>query len=272
LLLVSADGILPAMETASPPVALTGDALTRLERIARAAGDEILGYYTDGISAELKSDQTPVTAADHAAHRSILRALAEWNKDVPVISEEGTIPSYAVRSGWGRFWLVDPLDGTKEFLQRNGEFTVNIALIEGGEPVLGVVYAPAQELMYVAGRGLGSWKRERAGDMRRITSRPLPPGTPLVVAESRSHPSAELHAYLATIPVKARVQAGSSLKFCWVAEGKADIYPRFGRTMEWDVAAGDCVFRESGADAPRRSPLRYNKPDLANAHFIIGNA
>ena len=260
------------METGSPPCAVTGESLAHLERIARAAGAEILRHYTDDISVELKSDQSPVTAADHAAHELIVRALMEWDPDTPVVSEEGVVPPYGVRSSWTRFWLVDPLDGTKEFLQRNGEFTANVALIQGGAPVLGVVYAPALELLYVAGQGLGSWKREGGSEARRISSRPAQPGTPLVVAESRSHPSAELNAYLATIPVKARVQAGSSLKFCWVAEGKADIYPRFGRTMEWDVAAGDCVFRESGVVAPRSSPLRYNNPDLANPHFVIGEA
>ncbi len=259
--------------TMSPaPIAVTSESLTRLEGIARAAGAEILRHYTSAVSVELKRDRSPVTAADRAAHRSIASALAEWDRETPVVSEEGEIPDYAVRLHWSRLWLVDPLDGTKEFLQRNGEFTVNVALIDHGEPVLGVVYAPALDLLYVAGRGLGAWKRERGSEARRITSRPPAPGTPLVVAESRSHPSAELDAYLATVPVKARVQAGSSLKFCWVAEGKADIYPRFGRTMEWDVAAGDCIFRESGLGAPRGSPLRYNKPDLANDAFVIGEA
>lgn len=260
------------MPTSPPPIAVTAESLARLEEIARAAGAEILRQYTPAVSVELKSDRSPVTAADHAAHRSIATALAEWDPETPVVSEEGVIPDHALRLGWTRFWLVDPLDGTKEFLQRNGEFTVNVALIEQGDPVLGVVYAPALDLLYVAGRGLGAWKRERGGEARRVTSHPPVPGTPLVVAESRSHPSSELEAYLATVPVKARVQAGSSLKFCWVAEGKADLYPRFGRTMEWDVAAGDCVFRESGVGAPRRSPLRYNKPDLANEHFVIGTA
>lgn len=259
--------------TASPaPIAVTGEALARLEEIARAAGAEILRYYTPAVPVELKGDHSPVTAADYAAHACIARALADWDPDTPVVSEEAAVPDYGLRRGWKRFWLVDPLDGTKEFIQRNGEFTVNVALIDDGEPVLGVVYAPALDLLYVAGRGLGAWKRERGSQARRITSRPPAPGTPLVVAESRSHPSAELEAFLANVPVKARVQAGSSLKFCWVAEGKADIYPRFGRTMEWDVAAGDCVYRASGVGAPRASPLRYNKPDLANAHFVIGEA
>lgn len=258
------------MTTDPSPIVLAPESLLRLESIARAAGTEILRHYTPAVLVELKGDRSPVTAADHAAHRSIAGALAEWDGQTPVVSEEGEIPDYAVRRHWNRFWLVDPLDGTKEFLQQNGEFTVNVALIEQGEPVLGVVFAPALDLLYMAGRGLGAWKRELGREPRRLSSSRPAAGTPLVVAESRSHPSAELDAYLATIPVKARVQAGSSLKFCWVAEGKADIYPRFGRTMEWDVAAGDCVFRESGLERPRRSPLRYNKADLANDAFVIG--
>jgi 3'(2'), 5'-bisphosphate nucleotidase len=249
---------------------LSSASLAILEAIARQAGAAILKYYGADHPPELKVDQSPITAADRAAHVVTTEALRAWTPDVPVISEEGVLPAWEVRRDWPRFWLVDPLDGTKEFLHRNGEFTVNIALINGTEPVLGVVYAPALDLLYLAGKGLGSWRRERAGPLERIRSRPAPPGAPLVVAESRSHPSADLERYLATIPVKRRVQAGSSLKFCWVAEGKADIYPRFGRTMEWDVAAGDCVFRESGDGCPRSSPLRYNTPGLDNAGFIIG--
>src|SRR6185437_16571309 len=141
---------------------------------------------------ELKLDQTPITAADRAAHAIICDALARWTPAVPVISEEGSLPPPDVRRTWSRFWLVDPLDGTKEFLQRNGEFTVNIALISDGEPVLGVVFAPALDLLYLAGRGLGAWKRQNRGPAQRLLSHPLPAGTPLVVAESRSHPSAEL--------------------------------------------------------------------------------
>jgi 3'(2'), 5'-bisphosphate nucleotidase len=249
---------------------LDAASLEHLEAIARRAGEAILAHYRAEQPAELKADRSPITAADRAAHTVITEALAAWTPEVPVVSEEGALPDAQVRQAWRRFWLVDPLDGTKEFIQRNGEFTVNIALISDGEPVLGVVFAPALDLLYLAGRGLGAWKRQNRGPAQRLLSHPLPPGTPLVVAESRSHPSAELEQYLTTVPVKSRVRAGSSLKFCWIAEGKADIYPRFGRTMEWDVAAGDCVFRESGDGRPRTSPLRYNTPGLDNTGFIIG--
>jgi len=246
------------------------EALERLDGIARTAGAAILAHYHDGVAVELKGDRSPLTAADRAAHHAIVDALRAWDGDVPVVSEEGDLPPYAARAGWTRFWLVDPLDGTKEFLQHNGEFTVNIALIEAGEPVLGVVYAPALDLLYHAGKGSGAWKQEGQGPPVRIHSARKPAGTPLVVAESRSHPSPELEAFLRTVPVARRVQAGSSLKFCWVAEGRADLYPRFGPTMEWDTAAGDCIYRHSGRDGERRSPLRYNTPTLRHNHFVIG--
>ena len=251
-------------------VTVSLEALARLSALAREAGAAILTHYSSGIEVSQKADRSPVTAADHAAHRVIADGLAAWDPSIPVVSEEGEIPPYDVRKSWERFWLVDPLDGTKEFIQRNGEFTVNIALIERGEPVLAVLYAPALDLLYYAGRGLGSWKERSGGSRERIHSSPPAPGQPLVVAESRSHPSAQLEVFLKTVPVARRVQAGSSLKFCWVAEGKADIYPRLGPTMEWDVAAGDAIFRYSGQVAPRVSPLRYNTPDLRNEGFVIG--
>lgn len=256
--------------TASPPVAGDPSALDRLASLARRAGEAILPHYRPGLVAEQKGDRGPVTVADRAAHDVIVAGLAAWDPATPVISEEGEVPDAATRAGWSRFWLVDPLDGTKEFLQRNGEFTVNIALIEAGRPILGVVFAPALDLLYLAGEGLGAW-REGAGRSRvRLASRPPAPGQPLRVAESRSHPSAELEAWLRTVPVAERIPAGSSLKFCWLAEGRVDVYPRFGATMEWDVAAGDCVFRQSGADGPRVSPLEYNRPDLRIPGFVVG--
>ena len=251
-------------------VELSPEALNHLNGIAEEAGRAAMAHYHSAVVVQQKGDRGPVTAADHAAHAVIVRGLSEWDPAIPIISEEGDIPDPAARAQWTRFWLVDPLDGTKEFLQRNGEFTVNIALVDRGAPVLGVVLAPALDLVYYAGAGLGTWRRQNGSPATRVFSDPPRPGQALVVAESRSHPSAELEAYLDTIPVARRVQAGSSLKFCWVAEGKADIYPRFGPTMEWDVAAGDCVFRNSGRAGPRGSSLTYNKPELRNGSFIIG--
>jgi len=258
---------------AHPPVQevdLSAASLARLVALAERAGDATLAHYHPGVAISQKGDRGPVTAADHAAHAVIAAELARWDPGIPVVSEEGAIPDAAARRGWTRFWLVDPLDGTKEFIQRNGEFTVNVALIDHGEPVLGVIHAPALGTTWSAGRGLGAWRHPRGWPPAAIHSAPPAPGQPLRVAESRSHPSPELEAWLATVPVAERVVAGSSLKFCWVAEGRADVYPRFGPTMEWDVAAGDCIFRYSGRGAPRRSPLRYNQPDLRIPGFIIG--
>ena len=250
--------------------AVSPDALVRLVSLVVEAGAAILEHYRADIEVREKGDRSPVTAADHAAHRVIVPALEAWTPDIPVVSEEGEIPHAESRRDWTRFWLVDPLDGTKEFIARNGEFTVNVALVEGGVPVLGAIYAPALDLLYYAGRGIGSWKREGDGPSVRIVSHPPRPGRPLRVVESRSHPSTALEAWLKTIPVAERVSAGSSLKFCWVAEGKADVYPRLGPTMEWDVAAGDCIFRNSGVKGERRSPLVYNKLDLRNGDFVLG--
>jgi 3'(2'), 5'-bisphosphate nucleotidase len=230
-----------------------------------------MAYYDGHLAQDVreKDDRSPVTLADEVAHELLVDGLSEIDPGTPIISEEDTLAPYEARRGWRRFWLVDPLDGTKEFIKRRAEFTVNVALIEDGEPVLGVVLAPAMDLLYWAVKGEGAW-RENGSGAERIYSSPAAPGTALTVVESLSHPSAELETYLQTIPVARRVKAGSSLKFCWVAEGRADVYPRLGPTMEWDVAAGDCVYRQSGRAGERVSPLTYNKPDLRNPSFIIG--
>jgi 3'(2'), 5'-bisphosphate nucleotidase len=240
--------------------------------LAREAGRATMTYYDTGVAAGVreKDDRSPVTLADEVAHDILVEGLRKIDPETPVVSEEAEAASFDHRRNWRRFWLVDPLDGTKEFIKQRAEFTVNVALIESGEPVLGVVLAPALDLLYWAVKGEGAWKEENGGSPQRIYSRPPTPGTPLTVVESLSHPSPELEEYLQTIPVARRVKAGSSLKFCWVAEGRADIYPRLGPTMEWDVAAGDCVYRQSGSDGERQSPLTYNKPDLRNTSFVIG--
>ena len=169
-------------------VGVTPDSLDRLGQIARAAGAAILAHYDRPGVVSFKDDRSPLTEADRSAHCVIVDGLLEWDRTIPVISEEGEIPPYEERSRWDRFWLVDPLDGTKEFLHRNGEFTVNIALVVGDAPVLGVVYAPALDLLYSAGRGLGAWKEQPGAGAVRVYSEPRSAGTPLVVAESRSHP------------------------------------------------------------------------------------
>ena len=251
---------------------VTSQLRSAVAELAREAGRATMTYYGDenGAGVRAKADDSPVTLADEAAHRILVDGLGRLDPETPVVSEESQAEGYEARRGWRRFWLVDPLDGTKEFIKRRAEFTVNVALIENGEPVFGVVLAPALDLLYWAVKGQGAWREEKSAAAERIYSTAPAPGTPLTVVESLSHPSPELEEYLKTIPVARRVKAGSSLKFCWVAEGRADVYPRLGPTMEWDVAAGDCVYRQSGREGERPSPLTYNKPDLRNPSFVIG--
>jgi 3'(2'), 5'-bisphosphate nucleotidase len=240
--------------------------------LAREAGRATMRYYDGAQDAGVreKDDRSPVTLADEVAHDILVEGLRRIDPATPVVSEEAEAAAFEHRRGWRRFWLVDPLDGTKEFIKRRAEFTVNVALIEDGEPVFGVVLAPALELLYWAVKGAGAWREAKGDSAERIYSAAPAAGTPLTVVESLSHPSPELEEYLRTIPVARRVKAGSSLKFCWVAEGRADIYPRLGPTMEWDVAAGDCIYRQSGRNGERSSPLTYNKPDLRNPSFVVG--
>ncbi|MEX2574277.1 MAG: 3'(2'),5'-bisphosphate nucleotidase CysQ [Balneolaceae bacterium] len=250
----------------------TTDMTETIINISRQAGKAILEYYTEDIEVEQKSDDSPLTKADTAAHHLIVGALKKFTGDIPVISEEGGISGYDERKSWKRFWLVDPLDGTKEFIKRNGEFTVNIALIENGIPVLGVVHVPAGDVTYTGGKGAGSFKIISSGEPVRLRSVKPDLADPLAVVVSRSHGSDELQEELTGqgISIGKTLIAGSSLKFCLVAEGTADIYPRMGPTMEWDTAAGDAVFRYSGENGARVSPLSYNKPLLKNEGFIIG--
>ncbi|QGY30688.1 3'(2'),5'-bisphosphate nucleotidase CysQ [Pantoea cypripedii] len=219
--------------------------LEQICQLARAAGDAIMQVY-DGaqpMDIERKADDSPVTAADLAAHQVILSGLQALTPEVPVLSEEDP-PAWEIRQQWQRYWLVDPLDGTKEFIKRNGEFTVNIALIEKGKPVLGVVYAPAIGVLYSAAEGK-AWKEE-GGHKTQIHVRDARP--PLVVV-SRSHfdKDAELQEYLQQLGEHQTTAIGSSLKFCLVAEGKAQLYPRFGPTNIWDTGAGHAVAIAAGA-------------------------
>lgn len=238
--------------------------------IARKAGDVTMKYYRKEIDINLKEDRSPVTEADKEANTYIVKRLKEMDRTIPVISEEARLPDYEERQQWERFWLVDPLDGTKEFIKGLDEFTVNIALIEKGVPVMGVVVAPALDITYYSEKGKGSWKMRNSHPAERIYSEKADEGQPLRVVVSRSHASGALEQYLEKFNVEERIPSGSSLKFCLVAEGKADIYPRTGPTMEWDVAAGDCVYRYSAQTGTHSSSLTYNKPDLRNEGFVIG--
>jgi 3'(2'), 5'-bisphosphate nucleotidase len=237
--------------------------------IARAAGVEVISVYARDCTARTKSDGSPVTEADHRAQEVICRGLAGLDPDLPIIAEEdGRLTSEDV-GGSKRFWLVDPLDGTKEFLDRNGEFTINIALIEAEKPVLGVVFAPALGRLFASDLQSGAVVEDSDG--RRALSARKTPADGATVVFSRSHGDPEaVSRCLAGRTIAASICAGSSLKFCLVAAGEADLYPRLGRTMEWDTAAGDAVLRAAGGtvtDLDGR-PLTYGKPGFENPHFI----
>jgi len=249
--------------------------LDAVTAIAREAGALVMRHYREagenGIEVETKPDDSPVTLADREANDLIVRRLEALTPGVPIVAEESALPSWETRRGWTRFWLVDPLDGTKEFLKRNGEFTINIALVEDGEPVIGVVYAPAFDLTYRAAKDEGAWKIEAGDEPQRLRSRPAPAELPLKVLMSRSHADGtDLGVLLPDRRVDRVIPSGSALKFGLLAEGVGDVYVRTQGTHEWDVAAGDCVYRNSGEDGPRSSPFTYNKPSLVNEGFVIG--
>jgi 3'(2'), 5'-bisphosphate nucleotidase len=238
-----------------------------LARIARDAGALILDVYATDFSVRGKEDASPVTEADERAEALIVPALEALAPEVPVVAEEAVAAGRVPEIGdW--FWLVDPLDGTKEFISRNGEFTVNIALVHRGLPVLGVVLAPALGRMFTGVAGQGAWLEDAQG-RRPIACRAVP-AEGLTVVASRSHGDAvALDAFLAGRKVASLASAGSSLKLCLVAAGEADLYPRLGRTMEWDIAAGDAVLRAAGGEVCdlQGMPLRYGKAGFENPHF-----
>ena len=241
----------------------------RCVTLACDAGAAIMRVYAQDFSVETKSDNSPVTAADMAAHHIISAGLAALTPQIPVLSEEAADIPWAIRSSWTRWWLVDPLDGTREFIKKNGEFTVNIALIDRGVPVLGVVYAPALDYLVHAQRDVGCWMRSDGDDMPLASARPAP--MPLRVAASRSHLDARTQRVLERIGEHEKLGLGSSLKFCRIAEGRADVYPRFGPTSEWDTAAGQCVLDAAGGCVLGLDgePFRYNRGEsLLNPDFI----
>jgi 3'(2'), 5'-bisphosphate nucleotidase len=251
-------------------VEITETMVEAVVAIAKEAGEEILKVYGTDFAVEAKDDRSPVTAADRAAETVITQAITDRVTDrFPIVGEEAVDAGHIPDVKDTPFWLVDPLDGTKEFIKRNGEFTVNIALIDGARPVLGVVHAPALGATYW-GSVLGAFVETDGGPARPMAVRsPAPDG--LVVVASRSHRSAELDDYLAGYRVKEEVSTGSSLKFCLVAEARADLYPRLGRTMEWDTAAGQAVVTFSGGRVTGLdgAALTYGKPGFENPHFIV---
>ncbi len=238
--------------------------------LAREAGAAVMEIYRSGkADVQSKKDSSPLTEADLASHRIIVEGLGKIG-DYPVLSEESALISYEERKNWHRYWLVDPLDGTKEFINRTGEFTVNIALIEDKYPILGVVYAPVVDRMYYAASGCGAY-READGIIAGIGVSSIVPDKLRVVA-SRSHRGDALDEFLEKLGQHECVSMGSSLKFCLVAEGSADLYPRLGPTMEWDTAAAQAVVEEAGGmvvDNESGARLRYNKRDLRNPWLLV---
>jgi 3'(2'), 5'-bisphosphate nucleotidase len=264
--------------------------LEKLIDIAAEAGAAISDVYHTKFEVSYKEDRSPLTMADQRSHAIILTRLTELSPQFPVLSEEGRDIPYEERKAWEYFWLVDPLDGTKEFIKRNGEFTVNIALIHGNKPVAGLIYVPEKKTYYFAAEGLGAYKLVNGNtpllglsfDTMLKKSQKLPSdagmiqdGRPLTIIGSRSHAAKEFEEFIKALkekyPEAATLSAGSSLKFCLVAEGMADVYPRFGPTMEWDTAAGQCIVEEAGGVVVDRSRKRltYNKESLLNSDFVV---
>ena len=246
--------------------------LEPVAELALKAGNEILAVYnSEEFSIQEKDDKSPLTAADLASHHAIVNGLAALTADIPVLSEESASLPFTERSSWQRYWLVDPLDGTREFIKRNGEFTVNIALIDAGVPVLSVVHVPVSGVTYLACQGLGAFKQEPGGPRKAIRVRKLGDG-PVMVVGSRSHRGESLNNFLDKLGKHDMVGMGSSLKLCLVAEGSADVYPRLGPTSEWDTAAAQCVVEQAGGFVTDTAmkPLRYNTKDsLLNPFFLV---
>ena len=248
--------------------------LPALAEIVDAAGQAILEVYGSDFEVQHKSDQSPLTQADLAAHRVIETGLAALQPRLPVFSEESEPPPYAERRGWRRYWLVDPLDGTREFVNRNGEFTVNIALIEDGRARLGAVGAPCLDQLFMGDVANGWAEKREGGQSTPLSGRQMTHQQSLTVVASRSHGNARLQRYLEALsksfPKLERRPMGSSLKLCLLAEGQADLYPRLGPTSEWDIAAADAVLSAAGGAVRQLNgmPLAYNKADILNPDFI----
>ena len=244
--------------------------LEKIVSLAQEAGEAIMEIYKKDFKVEYKDDKSPLTEADLKANEIICRKLEELYPNIPIMSEENKQTEYTIRKDWEYYWCIDPIDGTKEFVKKNDEFTVNIALIHKTIPVLGVVYAPAIDEMYKAKKGEGAFKNNQKLPLH---TNPTPKEKLFVVA-SKSHLSQETQEFIDNLETKTieQVSKGSSLKLCMVAEGVADIYPRLAPTMEWDTAAADAIVREAGKmtyQFAKDEPLMYNKEDLLNPWFVV---
>ena len=248
-----------------------GGLIDEVIAIARNAGEKIIDIYDSKFSIEYKADKSPLTAADIAAHNAICKHLQRLTPELPILSEESAAIPYSTRRTWTQYWLVDPLDGTREFVKRNGEFTVNIALIDNNQPLLGVIQIPVSDVCYYGIAGRGAYKQDPHGTTTEITTKTTDPNN-LTIAGSRSHGNNRQRAFLEQFPDARIVALGSSLKLCMIAEGMVDIYPRFGPTSEWDTAAAQAIVEAAGGRVTTMAiePLMYNKRDtLVNPHFVV---
>ncbi|HQS58964.1 MAG: 3'(2'),5'-bisphosphate nucleotidase [Gallionellales bacterium 35-53-114] len=260
------------VQSAAPSNAEMTLLLQQIVQLARSAGAAIMEIYrSEDFGETSKADNSPLTLADLAAHKIIVAGLGKLESAYPILSEEDANIPYSERRKWSSFWLVDPLDGTKEFLKRNGEFTVNIALVENGVPVLGVVYAPVLDVCYFAARGSGAFIQRDGKPVQSIKTKIHAAGQPIKVVASRSHSDERTTALLKRLGEHECISMGSSLKLCLVAEGAAHFYPRLGPTMEWDTAAAHAVVNEAGGMVCNvaEQALRYNKEDLHNPEFLV---
>lgn len=250
---------------------ITRELLDEIVALALVAGEQIMAIYKTDFDVEHKADESPLTAADMAAHRAIVAGLETLDASVPILSEEsGDAASWEERRAWTHHWLVDPLDGTKEFVKKNGEFTVNIALIEDGVATLGVVHVPARNETYYAAKGIGAFKTEGGVERKITVTRPA--ARPMRVAGSRSHGNDDTRRFIENLGETEVVSIGSALKLCLVAEGAVDVYPRFGPTSEWDTGAAQCVVEQAGGQVTDMSLKRlgYNgKDSILNPYFLV---
>ncbi len=255
--------------------------IQKINSIAKKAGDEIMKIYQQDFDVDYKADNSPLTKADIKSNEIIAESLKDLYPEIPILSEENKEIPYEIRRNWEYFWLIDPLDGTKEFVKKNGEFTVNIALIHKNTPVLGVIYAPALEILYYAQKEKGAFKQEKNKKPQRLPIYKHTNNDTLKVIVSKSHYNQETKYFVDNLKNKYKktiefIRIGSSLKLCLIAEGKADIYPRLAPTMEWDIAAGQAIVEQAGGEIVEfktQTPLKYNKQNLLNPWFVTkGNS
>ena len=248
----------------------------KINSIAKKAGDEIMKIYQQDFEVDYKADNSPLTKADIKSNEIITESLKDLYPEIPILSEENKEVPYNIRKNWEYFWLIDPLDGTKEFVKKNGEFTVNIALIHKDTPVLGVIYAPVLEILYYAQKEKGAFKQEKNKKPQRLPIYKHANNDILKVIVSKSHYNQETRDFVNNLKNKFKkiiefIRIGSSLKLCFIAEGKADIYPRLASTMEWDIAAGQAIVEQAGGkivEFKTQTILKYNKKNLLNPYFL----